>query len=449
MKVFVFSAVAITVLLSGSVNGENNVMKWSGYLLADNRLEAKKELGFSWNEYRLNFIAEIKPVPPARLYSEIWLRSLGFPDIHTSRDLENRHKLRPIDLDLREAYLDLYGVFYENLDLRIGRQRIAWGTGDKINPTDNLNPLDLEDIWDFGRRLGSDAAKASLFMGSDRIYAVLIPMFTPSVLPSGDFDRQISSRISLPPGLILHNYSDRVILPENNLFAGSKAAAKYAGRFFDYDFSLSYCHGPDNMPIMNRVTVVPIDTLGAVDIAGELIYPNMHIIGCDLAGQIAGAGAWAELAVFLPEEVVLTTDLSAIGMGEQSNVVLKQEPYPKLLLGADYTFPLGLYLNLQYLRGFIYERGNDNLKNYVMLGSEWRSLNDRLKIMPIAGSLEFGDLDEFADTYAFVYAPEINYSPAQNAVLTAGLRVIHGADNSTFGILKDRDEVFFKVKCSF
>jgi len=42
------------------------------------------------------------------------------------------------------------------LDIRIGRQRIAWGTADKLNPTDNLNPDDLEDIFDFGKHLDSN-----------------------------------------------------------------------------------------------------------------------------------------------------------------------------------------------------------------------------------------------------------------------------------------------------
>jgi hypothetical protein len=42
------------------------------------------------------------------------------------------------------------------LELTVGRQRIAWRTADRLNPTDNINAYDLEDIWDFGRHHGSE-----------------------------------------------------------------------------------------------------------------------------------------------------------------------------------------------------------------------------------------------------------------------------------------------------
>ena len=441
--------VICAAFISGTIFIQGNGIDWSGYLQADNRLEAKKELMFSWNEYRLDLSAEIEPLRGAHFYSELWIRSMGFPNVKTSNDLDDQSLLRPLDLDLREAYLDLYSVFYKDLDLRIGRQRIAWGTGDKINPTDNLNPYDLEDVWDYGRHLGSDAMKASLYMGRNSISLVLMPMFIPSVLPGADYSDQIMNSLNFPPGIVIHDYQDQLILPENNLIKSSKTAFKYAGEILGYDFSLSYCYGPDNIPIMNKLTVVPIDTMGSVDLYGELIYPKMHIVGFDLAGQVASVGAWAELAVFLPEEVIMTTDLSALGMGTQTSVVLEDEPYPKLLLGTDYTLPFGLYINLQYLHGFIYERGIDDLKNYLMFGSELSLSGDRLKIMPLAGSLEFSSIDEFGNTYAYVYAPEISFSPVQNAVLTIGCRLIDGKDNTTFGMLKDKDELLFKVKYSF
>lgn len=439
----------LALFVFGTAWAPGNGIKWSGYLQADNRLEAQEELMFSWNEYRLDLSAEIEPVRNAHFYSEIWIRSLGFPNVQTSSDLYDKSLLRPLQLDLREAYLDLYGLLYKDLDLRIGRQRIAWGTGDKINPTDNLNPFDLEDIWDYGRHLGSDALKASLFFDNTSVQAVFLPMFTPSLLPSGNYRTLMTDNLTLPPGLIMNEYQDRIILPENNLIQSSKTAVKLAGELLKYDFSLSYCYGPDNIPIMNRVTIMPVDTMGSVDIYGEFIYPRMHIFGFDLAGQLAGVGAWAELAVFLPEEIVMTTDLSALGLGTVTSVLLENEPYPKLLLGTDYTLPFGMYFNLQYLHGFIYERGIDNLKNYLMFGTEWSFFNDRLKIMPLAGSLEFGGFDELSDTYAYVLAPEISYSPVQNAVLTVGCRLIDGKDNTTFGMLKDRDELLFKVKYSF
>jgi len=58
-------------------------------------------------------------------------------------------------LQLREAYLDLNGLLHSSIDIRIGRQRIAWGSADRLNPSDNLNPQEFEDFWDFGRHTPS------------------------------------------------------------------------------------------------------------------------------------------------------------------------------------------------------------------------------------------------------------------------------------------------------
>ena len=66
--------------------------------------------------------------------------------------------------DLREAYFEIKGFLLDNVDVKIGRQRIAWGTADELNPKDNIIPLDLSDIWDFSNHLGSDAVQLSVYL---------------------------------------------------------------------------------------------------------------------------------------------------------------------------------------------------------------------------------------------------------------------------------------------
>ncbi|MCK7509029.1 MAG: hypothetical protein MZV70_36675 [Desulfobacterales bacterium] len=79
----------------------------------------------------------------------------------------NKGIVDPYNLEIRELYIQLYGFLFDNLDVTSGRQRIVWGTADKLNPTDNLNPLDLEDILDFGRRRGSDAINLNYYFNSE------------------------------------------------------------------------------------------------------------------------------------------------------------------------------------------------------------------------------------------------------------------------------------------
>lgn len=427
----------------------NNRIKLGGYLQTDNRLRLKDDNYFSWQEYRLDIKAELKPSEKANFYSELWLRSWGVPDVQNSLDLRTKDKVAPWNLDVREAYVDLYGFLIDDLDIRIGRQRIAWGTGDKLNPTDNLNPDDLEDIWDFGRHLGSDGLKASYYFGGYTFTGVFIPTFTPAVLPRGDWASALSPSMDLPAGLSLKNLTDTIIMPQNNPKESSIIGIKVSSSFFDYNYSLSYVHTKDDLPLARKVTFNPAGASGEVYIASELIYPEMHVLGIDMAGALANVGIWAEAAMFFPEKIKMPTDLSALGMGVLESTALDNEPYIKYVIGADYTFKNGIYINGQYLHGFIHERGKDNLEDYFMCGMEWKSNDDKLKIIPLGGGLEIKDFKDIEKNYALIYSPEIAYYPVDNAEVTLGVLWIEGKSSTTFGRVKNNDEMYLKVKYSF
>ncbi|MBE0432684.1 hypothetical protein IBX73_04355 [candidate division WOR-3 bacterium] len=224
---------------------------------------------------------------------------------------------------------------------------------------------------------------------------------------------------------------------------------KIKRQFFDYDVSLSYVYGLDDLPVACRAVITATENLGEVDIYTELLYPKRHIAGFDVAGALGEIGIWGEAALFMSEEVRLLTDLSALGMGVEETIALEDRSYVKFLLGADYTFRNGFYINMQYLHGFVHERGRANLEDYLLVGTELRLLNDRIKIVPVAGAVTVTDFSDIANNYAVVYAPEISYRPIDNAELTCGTRLIQGSNNTVFGRLKDNDEVYFKVKYSF
>jgi len=424
-------------------------IRLGGYLQTDNRMELKGNNSFSWHEYRLDLNMEVKGSNSSHFFCDVWLRSLGFSTAQHGYDLMNKDKISPLSLDLKEAYVDLYGFVFENLDIRIGRQRIAWGTADKLNPTDNLNPYDLEDIWDFGRHLGSDGLRATYYLNDWTFIFVYIPTFTPAVLPFGDWSKALSPSFELPTGLTLRNSVDNIIMPKNNLWQSSIAGFKIARKLFDYDVSLSYVYGRDYLPIVNKTIFTPTATPGEVDITSELIYPRMNIIGMDMAGAITDVGIWAEAGIFMPEKVIMLSDLSALGIGTQKSISLDDKPYVKYVIGADYTFKNGIYINGQYLHGFIHERGESALENYIMFSLEWKLMNDKLKIVPLGGGIEIKDFNNVKDNYALIFVPEINYYPVPNAELLLGVRFIDGKSSTVFGRMKDKDELFVKVKYSF
>jgi hypothetical protein len=421
----------------------------SGYVQTDTRLFSQKDLRFYWNENRFDLKIKASPLNDAQVYVEFWGRSFGFPVVNSSSDLMlvEKDKVSPWSLLFREAYVDLYGFLTPNLDIRIGLQRISWGTADKLNPTDNLNPDDLEDIWDFGRHLGSTAIKTSYYLGDFTLTAVYIPIFTPAALPIEEWAGALANPVELPPGLSLRNLSDRVIIPEKTFKESSMFGFKIEKNFFGFDFSLSYFSGRDDIPLANKVKLTPVDIFGNTDVEVELVYPRIEVLGLDVAGALGKIGIWVEGALFFPEEVEMVTDLTDLGMGIQRSVAL-DKPYFRYVIGADYSFKGGWYINGQYLHGFIHERKEEEMGEYFLFGIEKKLLRDKLK-MTLGGGAEIRGFTEVKNNYAFLLAPEIAYYPFDNAEVTIGYRFIDGKENAVFGRLKANDEVYFKAKYSF
>jgi hypothetical protein len=421
-----------------------------GYVQADSRVFLEKDNSFYWNESRLKLAVEADPSENAHTYGEFWVRGFGIPEVDTSSDLMRREKDRvsPWSVLFREAYLDLYGFLSPDLDVRIGLQRIVWGTADKLNPTDNLNPDDLEDIWDFGRHLGSNSIKASYYLGDYTLTAVYVPIFTPAALPVPEWAGALAPPMELPIGLALRNLNNTIITPQNSLIESSMAGLKVEKNFRGYDLSLSYFYGRDDIPLVRKAQFIPVDTLGTVDVSVELIYPRIQVLGLDMAGVVGKVGVWAEGALFLPEKVDMITDLTGLGMEIHRSVAL-DEPYFRYVVGTDYTFKSGWYVNGQYLHGFIHERKEDDMGDYCIFGVEKKLLNDKLNIIPVSGGIEIRDFSDIENNYALIFAPGVTYSPFDNAEIDFGFQIIAGKKTTTFGRVRDNDEVYLRAEYSF
>ncbi len=424
----------------------------SGYVQTYNRMRLQQNGKYTWNENRLGLIWEGSFSDRVYVYSKVRLRAFGLPVVNRTADLQRREKDRvlPWTLEFREAYVEVYDFLIPNLDLRIGRQRIAWGTGDGLNPTDNLNPDDLEDIFDFGRHFPTNALMMTYYLNDLSLQLVYIPVFTPAILPFGDWAEAFRSSVPLPFGLVIRDYRDQVRLPENRLSQTSSFAAKLSGTLFAYDWSLSYYDGRDDLPILTNLTLVPTEMFGAYDVQAELVFPRFRVLGADMAGEIKGVGIWAEAALFFPERIDGT--LRVLGPGGtivQKRQVLKEEPYLKFLIGIDYTFKNGWYVNGQFLRGFIHERGRDELVDYLLIRVEKRAWNDALKIVPFGIALAIPDWSQFRENFGFAGGPQISYHPVDALEISLGAFLIEGQGENLFGKVKQLDEGFLRVTYSF
>jgi len=435
---------------------EENKLKLSGEILSDQRFLLNDDIPWAWNENRLSLNLDKKITDKSKLYTEVWIRNFGLPAYNSAYDLYNKGIIDPYNIEIREAYFKVTGFIINDLDLKIGRQRIAWGTADKLNPTDNLNPYDFEDILDFGRHRGSDAVSLDYWINEKfSIHGSYIPFYQPANLPVGIFSDVLSQPFIVPEGITIKSMNDTLITPAYNLAESSIAGIKLKGLVGSFDFSLSYVWGRDGLPYVNYNTFIPADMTGGVDINSHLQFARTHIFGFDLAGNLGGIGVWAEAAGYLPDtEVHMINNLSALYPMSpvpviQDSILLKKEVYYKFVIGMDYFFTNGSYINFQYLHGFIHEQGNENMNDYFFLNYDIKFFEERLMIRPIGGGFIVSDWGEIKNNYSLVYIPEISYKATDNAKISIGAAIFEGNGNNIFSNFSEKNMFILKATYSF
>ena len=447
---FIFAAMLAGVICVPAWSQDEGAVALGGAVSGEDRASVASSPDLTFQDYQLDLSVDARPVDKALVHAEAWINSPGLAsNVLTAADLVDLARVAPVTPDLREAYFEIKGFVLDNVDVKIGRQRIAWGTADQLNPTDNINPLNLSDIWDFSNHLGSDAVQLSVYLWGIDVSGVVVPVFTPSVLPHGSWGAALLSSAFELPGVSIGAVTTSVTLPESSIAENTSAGVRIKGNVLGCDLSVSYLYGRQSLPVVDSIVVTPTSTLGVVDVATGLIYPREHIVGADLATSLWGMGLWAEAAVFVPEKVTLTEDFRALGMGVQSLVALDGAPYVKYIVGADYTFPGDVYLNGQYLHGFVQESGAANLQDYFVVDLQWRLLDERLILTPFSGVIEIKNWSDVQNNYAIVAAPSITAKPVDNVEITVGYHWIKGTGTTTFGVLDGTSEVFAKASYKF
>jgi hypothetical protein len=158
---------------------------------------------------------------------------------------------------LREGYVE---GRKGNFDYRVGKQIIAWGRADRLNPTDNLTPRDTTllaaDIDE--DRFGSLAAKASWnFDAATSLTGIWIPDFRPTVIP-------IPARTG-------------VVYQENVPDSSRQWALKLDQSGKAVDWSVSWFDGFD---LSTDISPGPLTTAGQVV---TLDHHRIRVLGADAA----------------------------------------------------------------------------------------------------------------------------------------------------------------------
>ncbi len=293
----------------------------------------------------------------------------------------------------------------------------------------------------------------------DRLWfqAVYIPLFFPALLPPSAAaglrdpyaevpfadpanqekiyylqDTFIPQNPKLLPKVVGH-----VIMPDRTL-ANGQAAAKTGTRLADIDITASYYSGRHDIPLPAEVESSMIHPLNAeeepedgyyIQSDAYLIYPKMQVIGLDFTTQVpwlGNMGIWGEAGLFIPQEERLRIDMPPLPNGvdvtpndgvanpikEIEGIAVRKTPFVKLTAGADYTIGKHVYVQAQYLRGFIDEFGADHVGNYLLAGGDLIFFGRHL-IFRTFGLVDFASNNPEGEGASGVIAPAILVAPSR------------------------------------
>jgi hypothetical protein len=485
---------ALLFLLVGATAHAQDTITIHGFVESDNRVTIEGISEFIFNENSLGLAFEAFPSQSVRLLGSLQFDAIGVDERTADEDRlsiaeeQSRTTTDPLRVELDEAYMMISGLGFRNLDVRIGKQRISWGTGDQFNPTDVLNPDDFHDPLQFGKKTASPAVKLDYFAGPVTLTAVYLPLFYPALLPrtdirpifekqfetlAGDFDIStgdartdtIINELMLDAlkGAELGNIDVTNLLPPRTP-SSSGGAFKIGGTVWRLDLTASYAYVMDDfgVPRNVRMSTVPLSNglklVDSVDLTIEQDFPRLHVIGGDFAMNVPFLenGFWGEAAYYIPERFKteyfldagpdINAVLASIAAEEWDDglVIAEDEPlaenYYKWVFGTDYTFPGAWYANVQYIRGLPTDNTADLQADYVFGGV------DKPFFMDVIKTRVFGGVclqDE-----SWVLYPQVFIYPVDAIELQVGTFFVFGDVDTKFGAFGDHI-AFLRAKAFF
>jgi hypothetical protein len=426
----------------------------------------------SRNENRLEFFFRYRPNEHIEVVGDIEPVFLGVSQISSLNDAATMRMMTPFHIESDAAYVAIIDAL-PGLDIKIGRQIVVWGTADKFSPTNNINPDDLEDRPLFTEPIANQMLVVDFAPLQDKLWfqGVYVPLFFPALLPPsaafalGDPQTPVNfanqsdvAKLAFLQNFITANdqFNPRVYAsvaqPPVNITNG-QAAFKIGSRLGPVDMSASYYYGFFDIPIPYKSQSTQLAPLMDPSVDGywfksdvTLVYPRMHVVGLDFATQLPfldDLGLWGEGALIIPTQgydfyvdLPLNMDITPNDgvmnpVDHFSGAIVKKQPFIKATVGADYTIGKHVYLNAQYLRGFIDDFGASNIGNYLVGGTDLVFFGRHL-------IFRFFTVTDFpknkADKASVVLAPNIIMVPPWGyATLELGGFAFLGRNDTKFG----------------
>jgi hypothetical protein len=221
-----------------------------------------------------------------------------FGSVELRTDFENHTRDR-LHVD------ELYGeVVHGRFDLRVGKQIIAWGKTDLVNPTDHLSPRDFTDPLESDEeRIGVLAVRPRVQWGSLQWEGAIVPVFTGSIMPG----RRSRWSPPLPPRAQNPFQPEQVMRLEYELLPprepattleNMQYATRLSGSVRGWDLSASYFDGWDDVPRFDTQVSISHPGTSTVRITPE--HLRKRVVGGDVATVVGPFTVRAEAAHIRP-----------------------------------------------------------------------------------------------------------------------------------------------------
>ncbi len=315
--------------------------------------------------------------------------------------------------EVRELYLDL---FFENVDIRLGKQYIIWGVLEGNRVTDEMNPLDFRELFlpellDYRVPLWS--AKVDYYRDEADYQLLFIP--------------QLKFHQPAPQGSEWELLQEvpNTTFPESYKLSNTEFALKATtDQFLETEITLSYFYTWDDYPVLFRRLKVNLDPAPTF----FPTYTRISIFGATFIKPVNEYIIKGEFA-YVPDKyfgISNDTDGDGDGFLDQNGVFKKA--HIRWGLGVDFNYngmdvspAIVQWIIMGYDKPIIQDEIDTSLSLYLR--------KDLHKINAIFELLAIYSIN-FKDAYL---QPKIAFRITDNFQITGGLDLFSG-ENSQFGV---------------
>lgn len=304
-------------------------------------------------------------------------------------------------VSLSEVYAEMY---FQSMDLTIGKQQIAWGKADGINPTDYFNPEDLTDPFAEENKINVPAIRTEYYYQDWIFDLVWAPEFTAPEFPE--------------PGDRWSTFSTgtmETILPAKEV-ENSELGIRASKWTPEIDFSVSIFRGFSKEPVFSSYFNKETET---VDWQAE--FYRVTALGGDFARDFGSFVFRGEGAYFIPDNKY----------EELKNL------YYQIVFGVDKDLTDKIYINTQY-----YREKEEDREPLQMLNFSTEYEITAFKNIELNGSYIWDDGD-------FVFNPVYKVDVMDNVTVSIGAYVLDGDRGTTYGTYTDKDYCYIELQRSF